>query len=251
MNKFLLLLSLIVFSSGVFAEINSQIHIYPEVNGYIQGDIVNIELEVYPIENLSIDEFKKIEGSTLYKALEVTQINSIEKSENNADVVIIKGLAVVIADPTGISSSIKYFGTDISLPAISFKFIPLKNKNKDYYILNQAGISAKQIWFWFLLPVCILIIFIGNKLNNKNKIKKELAEKKKKFNQLFQSASSRKDYEVIYNCKKEWLEVLTNETNAYREYFLVMENHQYKKEWNDEDINEVKNFFDIIRGSFL
>ena len=104
----------------------------------------------------------------------------------------------------------------------------------------------------------IVLLLIGVMVWKKEKLLKLLskyktdpvAEKIKKYNKIFSEAITRESFEEIYADKLNWFPLVKVKAPAYQEYFKVMEQHQYKKQWTAEELDEVKNCFDIIRGSF-
>ena len=230
-------------------EIKTSVQLIPESQEYHEGDIVEIDLKIWPIENADLEEFKKIEGSSLFNGLEITQLNTVEISENNADVVIVKATAVVVA-PTSVSGVIQYKDQALNISAPLYNFLPLKTKQEDFFILDQSVISATSfLWIFFLVIGMLIVIFVLKKKFWKTK--DTSLEFKKHYQDLFSSADERKDFEKIYALRKEWIPFLAAETNAHREFLKLMEAHQYRKEWTKDMAMEIKNTFDVIRGSFL
>lgn len=246
---FILLFALSYFPVSYAIEIKSELKLVPVAEEYHEGDVVEIDLKVWPIENAELDEFKKIEGTSLFNSLEVTQINSIENSENNADVVIVKATAVVAKAPGLAASSIQYKNTAIPVSVPAFKFIPLPSKQEDFYVLDQKVLSSHSIWFALLAVLAVVsgIFLYFKKFRTK---KDDLLEMKRTYQNLFSNAEKRQDFEKLYGSRREWVPLLSAETNAHREFYKLMEQHQYKKEWSSDILMEIKLSFDIIRGSF-
>lgn len=243
------LISVSVFSVSFAAEIKTELQLLPEAQEYHEGDIVEIDLKIWPIENAELDEFKKIEGTSLFNALEVTQVNSVESSENNADVVIVKATAIIVRAPESPTANFQYKNNAISINSPQFKYIPLPSKQEDFYVLDQKILSSNSVW---LILLAVTGVGAGVYLYlKKYRVKKDdkLAIKKA-YQNLFSNAGERKDFETLYASRREWIPLLSAETNAHREFYKLMEQHQYKKEWAPEILMEIKLTFDIIRGSF-
>lgn len=244
-----LLFAVSLLSISLAAEINAELKLVPESKEYHEGDVVEIDLKIWPIENADLEEFKKIEGTSLFNALEITQVNSIENSENNADVVIVKATAVVVKAPESLPANIQYRNNAIAITSPSFKFIPLASKQEDFYVLDQKILSSNSIWF---ILIGLIGVAGGTYLYQKKyRIKKDdKLQIKRAYQELFSNAAERKDFEKLYACRKEWIPLLSAETNAHLEFYKLMEQHQYKKEWATDVLMEMKLSFDIIRGSF-
>lgn len=249
MKRIILIFSLFITFCISATEIKSELQLLPNAREYREGDIVEIDLKIWPIENADLEEFRKIESISLFGALEVTQISSVETSENNADVVLIKAIAVVTKAPETISANILYKGNTINIMAPSYKFLPLSSKNEDYFIMEQKSLSSSIMW---VLLFGAVLIGAGTYLYLKKfRVKKDDGLKSKRlYQELFSNAEERKDFENIYATRKHWAPLIIAETNAHREFYKLMEQHQYKKEWSLDVRNEIKLSFDIIRGSF-
>lgn len=231
------------------AEIQSEVKLTPSQAEYQEGEIVEVEINIWPIENAELSELQKLEGISLFGVFRLAKINSIGISENNADVVQVKASAIVLYAKNIIPSTIQYKDILINLPIPNVKIKEIKNKTENFIILEQAvDVNYKKV---IVATLGILFIAIGIYLYKKRKKPenpKVIAQKY--YSQLFSNAENRKDFEEIYAMKKEWIPLLEAETNAHREFFKLMELHQYKKDWTVDEANEIKNIFGIIRGSF-
>ena len=241
---------LLVLTNVLFAsEIKTEMRILPEAAEYHEGDLVEIDLKIWPIENADLNEFQKLNGITIAEALSITELTSVGVSENNADVVIIKALAIVVRQPTESSYQLNYKNLLLALPIPMFKFIPLKNKSPDFYVLDQ---SLSKSYKWALIILILMVSILGiffyfKKFESKKATGNEV---KDYYNNLFNKAETRLDFEEIYAKRKEWVPLLMAETIAHREFFNIMELHQYKKIWGVDENADVKNSFETIRRSF-
>jgi hypothetical protein len=244
---FFILLSFTSQASSL--EIKSSIQISPSSHEYHEGDLVELDIKIWPIESADLEEFKKIEDTSLFGGLEITQVNSVETSENNADVVIIKATAVVVAEGKT-ATAINYKEHQINLSAPDYKFIPLAGKQKDFYVLDQS-LTHSMVFIGILVGVLLLGGAVYLYLRKVRTTEDKNTQPKNFYQEIFSNAESRTDFENVYSLKKEWIPLLIAETTAHREFFKLMETHQYRKEWSADLTMEIKNSFDIIRGSFV
>jgi hypothetical protein len=248
-----ILISLICFSATA-ADLKAEFSL-GEISTLKEGDVVEGVLKVWPVENLDANEFKKLQNTLLFNSLQLVQINSIEASANNADVAEMKGSFIVRSSKYLSALPFNYKGQVIEVEAPHVKIIPLEKKSEDYFVLDQA-LSFSHYQIYILIAVLLIVGFIA--FVKREKILAKLLELKKDpraeaikfFNSKFQNASTRVDYEEIYARKNEWLPLLKEQPSAYKEFFNVMNTHQYKPQWGSEEIQDVKSSFDIIRGSF-
>lgn len=248
---FFVFLSLNLFASDIQAEL--QLISAPEL--LKEGDIVEGVLKVWPIEEMDPSEFKKLESMFLANSLYVSGVESVDVSANNADVVETKVLLIVKRSKENISSNLDYKGQMITIRMPQLKIEASSKEPEDYYIMNQGFVSS------IMAKIIVLIILIALFLMAvwKRKYIKELIQKfkndpvmvaTKKYNKIFLETANREDYEKIYADRKDWLVLIKVQAPAYNEFFKTMEMHQYKEEWGAEELSEVRDSFDVIRGSF-
>lgn len=217
-----------------------------------EGDIIEAVLRVWPVEEANETQLRSLEGKNLFTSLYLFKINSIAPSINNADVIELNGTFIV----KGPSISPSQF-IDMGTEAVEVKWKgpaiqALTQKTKDFFVLNQSTVSS---YFWLIVGI-ILLVFILTAILFRKKIFGFLRKNQKPeytpdyFNKLFTSAGSREDFERIYSLKNYWLPLLKVQTPAHNDFFKVLNQHQYKKHWGADEINETKTSFEMIRRSF-
>lgn len=221
---------------------------------YKEGDIIEGVLRVWPIENFNQESFRKLEKTVLFNAFFLAEISSIEPSANNADVIELKGIFVVKSANIQRPFSIQYNDVPVQVSLDNVKILELTQKSKDFYILDQSLFykSYLVIWLFVILAVVILIFFKKKALLEFYKNYRQSKEKNlvKKYDEVFRLANKRADYEKIYSEKESWLPLLSVKTAAHMEFFKVLNQYQFKKEWSKEEHQEVSSAFEIIRRSF-
>jgi len=242
-------------SIGYSAEIRAQFSLIPETTELAEGDLVEGLLKVWPLENVDLDDFKKNLSPNLLNIFYSLEIHSVEPSINNADVIEVKALYIVKPSKEAFSSNIEYKGRLIHVEAPHYQVIPLRDKSKDFYVLNQS-INKSYLHIVFVVGVILFVFIIicwqWKKITDfllKNKKDPQVFERKM-FSDKFSQAITREDYEEIYASKEKWLKLVVDHSPAYQDFFKTMNQHQFKKNWNQIDLDEVKETFDIIRGSF-
>jgi hypothetical protein len=220
-----------------------------------EGDIVEGTLKIWPLENADLGEFKKLENMTFANALYTTEVESIEASANNADVVEAKLLFIVKRASENTQQQLSYKGRIVNIQTPSLKIAPPDKDPEDYYVLDQGLIYSnlgKTITTILLVLLSLTVFFKRKDLQRfVQKFKNDpIAKRKKKISDKFNMAIKREEYEEIYAIRREWLNLINEPSAAYEDFFKTMEQHQYKKKWSDEDLSEVKNSFEVIRRSF-
>ncbi|MDD4975840.1 MAG: hypothetical protein PHY93_15900 [Bacteriovorax sp.] len=220
-----------------------------------EGDIVEGTLKVWPLENADLSEFKKLENMTFANALNITEVENIEVSTNNADVVEAKLLFIVKRAEENTQQQLSYKGRILNIQVPPLKIAPPDKDPEDYYVLDQGVIYSNlgKIITAFVSLLLIITIFFKRKAFQSfiQKFKNDpIADRKKKLDEKFSKAIKREDYEELYAIRREWLNLINEMAPAYDDFFKTMERHQYKKNWNAEDLNEVKSSFEVISRSF-
>lgn len=244
-----------LFSPVTIAELKGDFSLNSSQNLVKEGDLLEGTLRLWPVENPDSAEFAKLLNTKLFNTLQLIQIFSVEPSSNNADVLEMKGLFIVHASKYLTTYEMKYKNEIVPIEAPSLKVSALENKAQDFFILDQPlNLSHYRVYILGGLVLLVLLVAVvkRKKLAQLLKgVKKDpRAEAIRVFREKFQNASTREDFERIYATKDEWLPLLPVHTSAYNEFFSVMNQHQYKPAWGSEELREVKNIFDIIRGSF-
>ena len=88
------------------------------------------------------------------------------------------------------------------------------------------------------------------KLFKRRKLKAARKKQLDYWDHFFEKAKERSDYEEIYSKKEEWLKVLEIQTPPVLEFTRIMQSHQYKENWENFELQDVKTSFENIRGIF-
>lgn len=251
----ILIIYLTMLISSAFAQtIQSEFIPSQSIAQIKEGDLLEATIRVWPIENADLTQFKKLEKTLLFNALYLAQIVSLGASQNNADVVELKGLFVVKTAKPQPFYSFKYNDSVIELRSGALAITELKNKSQDFYILDQS-LNKSIIWMIVLGALIVLIIL---SIVKRKSIKEfviglkpdSIKKSKKKYDDLFRRADKREDFELIYKDKDIWMGLLTEKAPAHFEFLRTLNQHQFKKEWGNAEYEDVKSSFDIIRRSF-
>lgn len=255
MKILLALIISIMFSFTVYsADIQADLTLISPPEILKEGDLLEGVLKIWPIENIELDQFQQLENMVIGDALVVTQIESAIVSPNNADVAEIK-LQFIVKKMASVNSSFNYKGQPVTINVPLLKLAPSEKMQEDYIILDQ-GLLNSQVLKLVLLSCAMLILVLAVVKRARiviflKKLKSDpVAIATKKYNSIFMKAESRADFEEIYALRKEWLKLVKVQAQAYTEFFKIMEQHQYKRDWLNGELSEVKSSFEIIRGSF-
>lgn len=219
----------------------------------IEGDVFESVIRIWPIETSDYSPFKSMQGRSLFGAFYVVSINDISPSENNVEVLEIKLTAIVKTSKKENVETIIVNGETLPIIWKGPNIQALKNKSKEYYILDQGTILG--IHWTYIAAIAMLVLgllyFFRKKLVTFLKKNKKIEEYSPLFfNNVFSSATTREDFERVYALKDKWVPLLQVQSPAYKEYFTILNQHQYKRHWTNDDLSEVKAAFEPIRRSF-
>lgn len=164
---------------------------------------------------------------------------------------MIDGVFVFLNEKINNSNKIVVNNKEYNLSVKKNKIIGFDNKKlkKEILILDTSIKKPKNYTWIFLIIGFFLIIgiifLIKYFLRAQLKKKKEL--NKKNILIKIKKSSTRKDYEELYKKKNEIKKVFTK-TNELTHFFSIIDKFQYKKNWKDEELNEMHEIKEKIKG---
>ncbi len=211
-----------------------------KIESFTAGDYLNVYIEIHPrseignIENLT----KQLEEKKL-GPFKIVKISDLKASENNAEVILIDSeLALTEALPA------EQLGIRINGNFIPFDFENLEYIYKDLkpnlVIFDQAVNKQYKKQYWLILIISLIVMALVFALvkilrSRKAKVNPEL-DYNKAF-ELLHNCRTRQDLELLYKEKDVWAGFVNK--RVVKEYFAVLNKHQYKPEWKESDLAEV------------
>lgn len=247
----LIVVIMLMIQCSFAQDVQSEFTLTKNVSALKEGDIFEAMIRVWPLDSADLSQFKKLEKTTLFNALYLAQITSLGVSPNNADVVELKGLFIAKSAKVQPTFIFKYNNQDITLSSGVLSIKELGDKKEDFYVLSQS-LNSSYLWIAYVVIGLILLIVIIRKresliaLVKPNKAKIE----KKKYDHLFKVADKREDFELLYKEKGNWIQLLVETTPAHHDFLRILNQHQFKKNWSNEEYADVRASFDVIRRSF-
>ena len=259
MNKtsfvFLTALFLVINYTSVHSEeVQGKLSLESQSKELVEGDLVKGRLTIWPIEDADVDFFRKYQMQDFMEGLKLIEIESLKPSENNADVIELVGSFFVKGTQLTNKMNLSYHNLNFVVSSERYNVIKLKDKKSNFEILEQSVQKKNKVWLYssvlFILAI-VLVLFhkkILSKLSDIRNIEK--SKKKKKYDDIFTKAIVREDFEMIYLKRSEWLGLLIEVTPSHENFFNILNSHQFKKSWDNDELDEVRISFDYIRGSF-
>ena len=259
MKKFSVLFIFVIFicANALMAQVpKAEFNFSTAMAKLPEGELLEGVIKIWPLENADLEEFKSLQGQSFMNSLELLDLQSVAVSENNADVVEIKGLFVVSKKGSPSLTQIPYKGQFISISPLPFEVEKLRENQKDYFIMSQS--LTKEILLKIIAIVAAAFTLIAmvwkrkdiiNFIKNKNQTQD--VNWYQVYKERFLNARERHEIEALYAAKKEWMNLGEIPLTGLEEFSRVMELHQYKKEWGEVEQSEVRASLEVIRRSFL
>lgn len=258
MKKIILIMFLVIRNTFSY-EINGSLENLSKVIIVDEGQAFMAHVKIWPIQSAIKSEIKshllKADFLSIFK---VSEIQSIRFSKNNREVLEIK-LSLITVKPFDINVPHIWSYKGLNIP---FEFINLEFGKKaealkefrsipmlDSFTKNKSNKLLVMTFLGMLVLVIMLILGLKKLMIIKNK-KKQLMLIKAKWNSQFELASQRRDYELIYCSQKEWIKDLGIVTPPIQTFFKIINNHQFKEHWTEDDYVEVTDAFDEIKNIF-
>lgn len=252
MRSIVFLFSFLMMFSTFGMEVKNVIKFEPSQN-IKQGDLVNISMQLWPVENYDVNEFNNLKNQVVLSHFYVVSVEA-KRSENNYDVILVN-LSTIAESSAERGQNLDFkFGDYITSFSLPFEIKPLESFDGSFVILNQAvDFVGKNFITTVIIILCVFALtFLILKYRKRvmNYFNKNVSEQKKKshFQTMFHSAKERQHYEEIYKNKDQWLVFFPEKNNALHAFYKTMEEHQYKRQLSKEELFEIKEAFDKIRG---
>ena len=240
--------------SIAYAEMQARLtHDDKEDRALIPGQLFEAVLRIWPHpSDADIQKYYDLKGHFLADYFYVVTVNRVEFSANNADVLEIF-LTLILKEDWALASFLVWNYQGQRLPLTVRKFVVHKHvaAPQDFMILDQK-LEQPFPWqySWWLVGVLVfaaLLLWRHKKYSRGPKTEKQMRQY---WRDLFLQVSQRSEYEKIGSERGQWLRLLPVQTPGVLNFLKVLEEHQYRREWNDEIYLEVKNSFDEIKEIF-
>ncbi len=118
-----------------------------------------------------------------------------------------------------------------------------------YYIRKFDLPSDLNTLFIILSIVIVLIVVVLIKrFKDQQRILREEREYYQNWIRAFKACYKREDYERIYKERKKWMPLIGSEA---KRFIKVLNKHQYKKEWKQEDMAQVTEEFNKLKDKLI
>lgn len=221
-----------------------------------EGDVFRGRIQIWPVGHTESEKFNLEEGKPFLKKFVTVKTNSAYRSENNADVMFLEGLFVLLKNDGEEGTLTWDIQEERVLVDLEFEISKTKVNQKELLLFPQdedpfaTSPLIHTVLLLFGLFAAVTSLKLWRRSAFKRKREKEILKFKKFWGDKFESAGGRDEFEAVYSRKNEWLRLVNVQTPPIVEFFRTMEEVQYKKEWNKEEKESVSEAFEHIRSIF-
>lgn len=129
-----------------------------------------------------------------------------------------------------------------------------KNQIKDFITLNIPILIKKKKSLWIFVTLTLILFAFGfwwysnrNRRKKAKRIKKIKKEKIEKILALIEKAKTSDHFAQIYLQRTDILEFFELDTKKFKEVIDQINSVQYKKEWPEEELNQLIKMMNSIR----
>jgi len=235
------IISLSLFAQGLEAEIEFK----DSPKELLVGDPLSATLRIWPLENLNEADKKQILEKDLFRFIKIVEIEKIQTSENNADILEIKFSGVVISEKKNWDQEIFVNGNPVKINSTKLQIKAFNLKGETYLYADQRLFKNKIIYLVIAILALLMIgwIFYRRKRNPSPVTTNDLDQIKK----LILEAKNRNDFEKLYQVRNRLIisELLKNEKD---DFFQMVNEKQYKKDWSEIEIQLIRENFEKLKG---
>lgn len=221
----------------------------------IEGEIVELKLTIWPISQSNLMEIEAVlAGQKGLESIHTVSIDGVSFSENNAEAleIFFTGVFTEVAH----ESLIELSTGQVRVELRGFNIIPLENYSGVIEVLSSKLVRQGNLILWVLVAtlLCVLLFWtylILKRISVKKRQMKELQQKRDDLRAILLNSATREDFEKLYNFRSEIVETLSLSNNEVRSFFDAVEKHQYKRDWTEEEFNEVLSEHQQMRSKLL
>jgi hypothetical protein len=238
-------------------EINARLELLEGADQWIEGETRKSKLTIWPIEEIDNAFFKdNMEGKDFVEHFYVSKVISNKFSANNPtayEVIANITLKKHFNQFRPLLWNYKALVIPININGINIKKDP--KKIQEYVVLDNnkgALASTKEINYYIYIGAGTLIALIALvivKVSNKKRIEREIQKNIDHWKNLVKMAESRDDIEYLYEKRDKWIEALGGQNPQFIQLLDLINKHQYKREWSNDDISEIDFVLSEIKES--
>lgn len=238
MKKILWITLFFILSFKAFAISKATIQIV-EKPPFVMGDVYHGELTFWPREEVTLEQIKGLEGHTLPgDKWYVGKVERARISENNELALVASLVLIPVAPTENNAGGVIRFGDNFFALSITPATVKeVKPVSEKFLALDQGIVLPKDIpWktvgvssIGGVLLIALVLLF----LKRRGKVKKK-GRDPIDWKALILKANSRSEMESLFSRREQWAGPVVEKDKAVIDFFELLYQHQYKKEWPPE-----------------
>lgn len=212
-----------------------------------EGDAFPAKLTLWPYDATDEKDFYELEGKDFIDFFLVTRVSKVVRSENNSRAVEVF-MTLVLKKFFVMNEFYIFEHRDINIPIEIKNINPERRqlKKTEFYIAEQEFVKPKQSkLIYYLLGIAVVLIITGVIYKVKKPKRKKKVENRYKLGVI----NDRQGFEELYRHRDVLKAEMTERSSEINKLLTQIDNIQYKPEWSNEELNEIKFSYEALIGS--
>ena len=220
------------------------------IKTWTEGEIRTVDILIWPIEEIDTGFLKKeLLGKRFLDFFFVSKIHKAGFSQNNPEAYELKMDLTLVKHFNKQKPIIwSYKGLNIPIRIEDIRILSDKNKIKEFVVFKTPE-KANETTNNLAYAILIIALIIGYLAHRYFGSKKVAIKTDRDWKEVLANATTREDFEMLYEQRTVWMDSLGGENPQFIELIYIINKHQYKKTWGDEELSSIDFIFSEIKDS--
>lgn len=243
-----ILISLFMMVSSVVYSYETTGKLSFEDNSIAIGEPKKATLEVYPITKMILEDLKQLENQSFIDYFKVTKVISLEQNENNPEVWKLS-FELVLVKQINLNTPHIWSWKSLNIPIEFRSDLQVINdlENTNQILILDSETHSSQGSKLIIALLVLLALIIGALVYRELKKRKLHKQQKVQWKNIFANINERDDFERVYKAREVWIQKIPVDAPCVDQFFRVINSCQYKREWSDIELDQVRNAFDELK----
>lgn len=237
------LLFFFIFSISIFAlDTKLSLEVSGETNTWDVGEIKDFKIILHPISEVNdVDLKESLLSRDLADLIKILKIDEQRPLKENPQYYIVNARGLLLKEPKPNFPIIwDYRGMAVAVDYSKIQFSNNPVNGKELFIFDKSiavGFNKFLVFGIIIFVTGVLICFLY--FLKKMKLRQNQIRDQKNKIEKFKLINNREGHEYIFKNKDEFVSIFSN-SQYYNEYLKEINSIQYKKNWNDRDLEAIE-----------